>query len=1214
MTTNFVQDLYAKSFGNNPYLQLLLDPKNGPPALIPDAAPTAHRYARRLNYSKVLMGYTDYLVHFTTFNDRAQISLYILAQTTDSCSNTGGAWPASLRPLQVAGDWIYAGTILPEEDLSVDYANARSVSQSYEIQSNTKSIGVVEMTGRITAVAVPQLFDFRTVKSTQFLKYRQDDNSLLTGTNLCDGIFGITEPIVTPMSAIGTSSTEAGGANYVITYVDNYTNDTIISTSIPFTIVPSDMPYKTITNTSCTYAFQCGVDFPFGFTGKTTVKVLWSQLSKLPGANVISMLRVYNHEGLNGVIGTTPIGHSRSFVESGSTSETLSEGYYEYSIVSKSPLLGVLVVISGLAQTAPLISGFVQVTLINTDVLRIGFTDPCTFVHIEDVDVAQRVSVDSVVNFEVIPTAAVQSIARDLKSLGSSVQYHVDDIKAAEMVFVNKKAFGLNLMGRMTHSQVLQRDSKAISDRNVLAGYASGGWGDITDLLKSAWLAAKPGLKQWAIEKIGSASGGAFKKAGFAAGKHSGPQGPQAIMDLSFLSTECQDGSEPTCAVGRFKKPRARKMKNQSWKRDIHATPLKQKQTAQRNEQSSFTLNSDFGGPILPNLLMSCIPLADADPEVLYAPYFHIVRTDSDDDVYQESKEAVWEPTTIPKRLGYASSRRAKMRFGADVEIKVPQVVEEYSEEREVPSPEERERETRSVDQFFLTGMVTPDKLTSRSFKFPFIYSSDPSGDGVADSSDVCVCYLTDKPVRGHAYSELIAPDDYNEEGFFVDAALRHTKGLDIMFNNQSDLLCVRFSYLTVVIPEGTVVAIMDSSWTMAAYCAIHDYPTTFAMSGIYADEDVFFVAVDGVELKLKACRRVGYGLLTGELDPNDTDSMLPAERHGALVEMNYRTCNSVASFEYELTCVAIIEAQIHATKGAPYVPMDKHVISQGPKLDHSKMLSNSVSARTELEAVFKAGKISRTFYDGLNNVLTRYDNLGKQAAQTLYNSTNENLPYSTREKSAENYRKFNASWEQAAIGFNTQVQSHAATRDGVGMLGTGEVAVNNNELKPAKKKTVHGEKKEDNAQKLYGLLLKSYNSNQNLTLPLKRVYKLAPHERIAYGKLIPEFSTSDDPKKFALSNAIQQMLQANNSKIAPPKDTAEWAKFHAKYAVADAIAGYKPEVTKGTDHMKERDPSSKSSKAKAKKMKNLGRSVLARNYDFAANDAEEEPIDLDLF
>jgi hypothetical protein len=1210
MTTNFVQDLYAKSFGYNPYLQLLLDPKNGPPALIPDAAPTAHRYPRRLNYSKVLIGQTDYLVHFSTFNDRSQISLYILATTTDNCPIIG-TWPASLRPLQVVGDWIYAGSIQPEENLSDDYANARSVSQSYEIQSNTKSIGVVEMTGRVTAVAVPQLFDFRTVKSTQFLKYRQDDNSLLTGANLFDGVFGITEPIVTPMSAIGTSSTEAGGANYVITYIDNYTNDTVASTTIPLAIVPGDMPYKSITNTACTYAFQGGIDFPFGFTGKTTVKVLWTQLSKTSGSNVFANLRFFNHEGLNGIVGTTPVAHNRQFVESASTSETLSEGYFEYSIVSRSPILGVQLLIGGLTQNAPIISGMVQVTLVNTDVLRIGFTDPCTFVHIEDVDVAQRVSVDSVVNFEVIPTAAVQSIARDLKSLGGSIQYHVDDIKAAEMVFVNKKAFGLNLMGKMSHESVLRRDSMAISDRGVLAGYASGGWGQVLDLLKGAWLSAKPGLKQWAIEKIGSASGGAFKKAGYASGKHAGAQGPTAMMSLSFLSTEGESVSDGEFTVGRFKKPRARKMKNQFWKKDTTGLAQKQKQTAKRNEQSAFTLNSDFGDPILPDLMLSCIPLSDENPEILFAPYFHIVRSDSDDDLYHESKEATWEPVSRPHKVGFASSRRPIPRFNTDEDAKTPPVVETTETSRELPTPQESDREARLVDQYVLTGLTIPDKLDCRSFKFPFIYTEDGT-ESPPDSSGVCHGYLTDKPVVGHEYSQLAVEDEDGENDFYVDTNVDFDEHIKNMFYNQSEKMCVRFRYMTVVIPENTVTVIKDDSWTMAAYAALHDYPTTVAMSGTYGDEETFFIDVGGIELKYKACRQAGFGLLIGVYDPSDAESMRPAPRHGVLVDIPLRTCNSVASFEYELACVALKEAQLHPTQGAPYVSMEKHVVTQGAKLNQTAVLGNSTSARAQLTAVFNAQKISRIFYDSLNSVLTRYDNLAKQVAQNLLNSKNENLAASAREKSAANYRKFLASFEQAAIGFNTQAQSHAATREGVGLLGTGKIAVNDNAVNPRKEKTVHGAMKEDTANKLFSLLRDNFDAKRKIALPVNRAYKLAPHERIAYARLVPLYSTSEDPAKYALSLAIQEMLKANNNKEVAPKDSPEYLKFHAKFAVPDAVAGEKAPLVKGTDHLQARDPSSKSTKAKAKKDKARKRASKAESYDFAAGENEDEPIDLE--
>lgn len=502
------------NIGTNPFLDCLLNPWTGTKSIIPDFEPNNQRYARRLLYNANMSGATDYLLVVTQFNQRQQLTRYVKATITDDCAayGTWGFYNPNIRPLQLAGDWIWAGVVSPEENLGDNYAMARGVSGGYEVISNTVAAGAFAVAGQVHAVSSPQLFDFRRLEGTSLMKFRESDGAYITGVPVATGIKGIVEPIVTPMLPIGTDANDIGAYAFDVTYRSGLSVGE--TAGLIFQTAPAEFfPNESNLGGVLYGQLVAGEHFPFGLCGRT--RISGSSTRNILAASGL-WLSYYTNERDDGSASPTPVAHyMAASMISGPNPSSVS---CVFEFTTHAPILGIEFWQDQLSGTVGL-GNFASINIRNSEFLQPGFVEPLTLINVEAVDPTMKINVEYTGNFEVIPTANSQSIARDIQPQNNGVDYHVDDIKSATLPFRYKDAFRFSLMislkdGMRYHTAY----AAGATDRRLLAGYAGGLWSKIADLAKGLWGAVKPGLKQWAIERIGGAAG-AFYKPGRASGR-----------------------------------------------------------------------------------------------------------------------------------------------------------------------------------------------------------------------------------------------------------------------------------------------------------------------------------------------------------------------------------------------------------------------------------------------------------------------------------------------------------------------------------------------------------------------------------------------------------------------------------------------------------------------------------------------------------------------
>lgn len=865
---SYIQDIYATEKKDevtyNPYLQTLVDPWNAPKTLIPDTEPTDARYARRLMTDILLTGQTDYLIHLTPYNPRIQASQYRVATVVDNCSGFPNAtiqWPGTLRPLQMVGDWVWNGELASEEKLADNYSWARTQSVGYQLISDTQPIGVFTLSGQIHAENAPTMFDFRQLEASELFKYRRDDNSLCSSVRLTDGITGVCEPVVTPMLPIGTNAVETGGNRVAFRFVNKRQSGTggagtLVAVAMPNFSFNAD--YSTI---YCVPG-EAG-SFPFGMTGATYLSLSAAGVATTTVA--VAYIGIFTHENADGSPSATPVCHFTTKSEAVTLAWSGAINA-DFRFVARAPILGIMFSVYGLGNLSANTQAF-RCEIVNTEYLQLGFAEPFTLINVEKTDPAMRIAYSAVTNVEVIPEASIQSVARDVGEGRPVVRYHVDDLEAAMLPFRNKAAFSFRTCVPKSNVDYYNKSSLMYSPRPVLKAYAAGWWNTIKDLASGAWEAIKPGLKEFAISRIGKAS---------------------AITN-GYASSRRAYAMKPGRNTGPVNAGRRTQRRPPPPDTSVQAT------IAQAAPDTSTAGTTTDGGEGAGTMVI--VPDRPEWDQKVRADYCDVL----DLGVFDGQRAyAVKE-----KVVAYAMRRRALPPTRGQEEVKIEALPPPPIQEMAWPTSSELARDRVYRRACFINGCPR-DPMSNKfgAFTFPVIVFR--AGAQLVFEVEGLV---SDKPVVGVNYDNVVVGDKVA----YVDGMLGSPQSAAALLLSADNVIPGGI-YLTI--NKDTVESIdviEDDSYSLGLYACVNGYPTDQPFTGTLEDGDPNrpFGAVGEMASKAEEMEAKGRCLFVGV-----GSDMLPG-RHPMLQNLKYREVGNIVGLEYELTCSIILADHLVMKKGA---------------------------------------------------------------------------------------------------------------------------------------------------------------------------------------------------------------------------------------------------------------------------------------------------------
>lgn len=938
-------ELYApETKGENAYLQTLIDPWGAPQALIPDAAPTASRYARRLMTTKLLTGSSDYLFQLTPYNPRVQAVYYKPAAILDNCAGVPTValqWPVNLRPLVAPGDWVWQGEMAPEELLSDNYSWARTQSMGFRVIADTQPIGVFSLSGMVHVMNAPQLFDFRSLESSELFKYRQDDNSLLASVRLTDGVVGLCEPIVTPMLPLGTNAVESAGNRLCLRYANARYFQTGGSGPIPTTVL-TPFPNFSYDGTNSMVRLVPGSEFPFGMSGATTVTV--NVAKALVSLAAQTYIVYYNNENDDGTPSAAVVGHIFNGYEAGTAGFALSYTT-SFRYVSRSPLLGIFIGVTGLGDMSTA-AGNMTITVENSEFLQLGFAEPFSLINVEKTDALMRVSFQATTNFEVIPEASVQSITRDMNSSRALIRYHMDDLKSAELPFAHKAAFGLSMAVPATNRDTYRNDAIFLSQRPVLRGYAAGIWSTLGDLIGSAWTAVKPGLKQWAIERIGKAAAIRADN-GYACGRK------------GFAMK----------ASGDF----PRKLKgNAGRRRALPTLAIEPEPTGGSGDNETK-----------PEGTMVLVP---DKPEAIAMVYNTF--DDVEDVGVVDGHRAFSVCKKKTDRKGFAMRRRALPPSRGEEKREALPPVEPEPQYMAYPADDDIRRQDVYRRACFLNGCPADPLMKEYGvFRFPYVV---PGKEGNPTNVYEAEALVSSMMVQGVSYTQVVV----DGKVVTVDSRIMSSDSASsILLSEENEIkdglvLTLRDSSVT------NVDVIDDDSYSLGLYACVAGYPTDQPFSGTLesADPLVPFGEVGMEQEKAAAMEALGKTLIIGV-----GTGTLPG-RHSVLQNLRYREVANAVGLEYELTCLILINDSLVVKQGAYFASHGTPVTEKhsGAEQVAQNLANNTGNWEDAVMPALRA--FGGNLADNFNNQYKRINELRKLSAREQLDMTRANMADSKKQ------------------------------------------------------------------------------------------------------------------------------------------------------------------------------------------------------------------------
>jgi len=467
------------------------------------------RISKSVILSSTLSGATQYAINFTPQSRVAQCTIY--------------AWSGTA--------WVASSQVLPDQDLSVDFSQARFTSGILCGQSSTIASGLFAVSGQMWAITYQDLFYFYNLTPNEFIAYKRDDISYFANSPIMQGFACLADPPnQDTFQTLLTNATQLleSGILYQ-TSLNCYATD---NNPLIWTPSPDKHSLFGVSNGSST-VYPVGL--PIGLRGRTRVTIQMNASALFPSNQWVPALSVLTDDGTLSTYYGTPIFFSGNF-----SGETAAICQFEMVINTKffimSMAFGIWIAAtsSWLDATTlyPLISG--TFVLSNDDYASYGNNSPGSFVIIQGVATEQQISLTGVLNYDVVPNAALARNVETVTPVGS-----IHDITGALDMMHRRKTIGLRAVSTYAeYSELRDKQFEKYLDISRSAhdiGHASI-FSDVADFIRPYVRSGMQAMGKVALGQLGNMLGMSRTES-----ERTGFANNESKLEIGYSSTETNE-------------------------------------------------------------------------------------------------------------------------------------------------------------------------------------------------------------------------------------------------------------------------------------------------------------------------------------------------------------------------------------------------------------------------------------------------------------------------------------------------------------------------------------------------------------------------------------------------------------------------------------------------------------------------------------------------